>query len=170
VRKFESGSTYWNFVAHEFGGCSDISYNPNVPGMMVTCAIDKTVAIWDTLNAADHSEWKPIACGSKEMGVGKLYSINFYQSSPWLLACGGGGNQLALWDMTNETAFQKRFGGRLAETSKAGLAEKNDAESKTEDFEAMMAAADHAAAEARQESKSGKKKKKKGKKKAHRKR
>jgi periodic tryptophan protein 1 len=27
VRKFESGSTYWNFVAHEFGGCSDISFN-----------------------------------------------------------------------------------------------------------------------------------------------
>jgi len=28
VRKFVSGSTYWSFVAHEFGGCSDISYNP----------------------------------------------------------------------------------------------------------------------------------------------
>lgn len=27
IRKFESGSTYWNFVAHEFGGCSDIAYN-----------------------------------------------------------------------------------------------------------------------------------------------
>ena len=28
VRKFESGKPYWSFVAHEFGGCSDISYNP----------------------------------------------------------------------------------------------------------------------------------------------
>ncbi len=28
IRKFDTSSTYWNFVAHEFGGCSDISYNP----------------------------------------------------------------------------------------------------------------------------------------------
>ena len=28
VRKFDSATPYWSFVAHEFGGCSDISYNP----------------------------------------------------------------------------------------------------------------------------------------------
>jgi len=28
VRKFESGKPYWSFIAHEYGGCSDISYNP----------------------------------------------------------------------------------------------------------------------------------------------
>ncbi len=137
--------------------------------MLVTCAIDKTVAIWDTLNVGDHSDGKPIACGSKEMGVGKLYTVNFYQSSPWLLGCGGGGNQLALWDISNETAFQKRFGGRLAETSKPKVAE-NNGEAKTEDFEAIMAAADQAAAEARQQATNNKKKKKKTKKKIHRKR
>jgi periodic tryptophan protein 1 len=27
IRKFDSSTDYWNFVAHEFGGCSDISYN-----------------------------------------------------------------------------------------------------------------------------------------------
>lgn len=27
VRKFESGKPYWSFIAHEYGGCSDISYN-----------------------------------------------------------------------------------------------------------------------------------------------
>lgn len=171
VRKFESGSTYWNFVAHEFGGCSDISYNPNIPGMMISCAIDKTVAIWDTLNVGDHSDGKPVACGSKEMGVGKLYSTSFYPSSSWLLGCGGGGNQLALWDLSSETAFQNRFGGRLAETSKPKIEEKvienneEKDEAQTEDFEAIMAASDQAATEARQEAKNSKKKKKKTKKK-----
>lgn len=28
VRKFETAKPYWSFVAHEYGGCSDISYNP----------------------------------------------------------------------------------------------------------------------------------------------
>ena len=138
---------------------------------MVTCAIDKTVAVWDTLNAGNHSDWRPIACGSKEMGVGKLYTVNFYPSSPWLLGCGGGGNQLALWDISNEAAFQKRFGQRLSDTKKPQVVEEDGQETKTEDFEAIMAAADQAAKEARQDAKGGKKKKKnKSKKKVHRKR
>lgn len=170
VRKFESGSTYWNFVAHQFGGCSDIAYNSHIPGMMITCAIDKTVAVWDTLNVGDHSDFQPIACGSKEMNVGKLYTTSFYPSSPWILGCGGGGNELALWDMSSEAVFQKRFGGRLSDLPKPTTSEENGNETKTEDFEAIMAASDKAAAEARQESKSIKKKKNKNKKKVHRKR
>ena len=138
--------------------------------MMVTCAIDKTVAVWDTLNIDNNPNRKPIACGSKDMGVGKLYTVNFYPSSPWLLGCGGGDNQLALWDTSIEAAFQKRFGARLADTSKP--ADNAESEAKTEDFEAMMAAADKSAQTAREEAKSGSKKKKKakGKKKGNRKR
>lgn len=128
---------------------------------MVTCAIDKTVAIWDTLNVGDISGGKPIACGSKEMNVGKLYTTSFYQSSPWLLACGGGGNELALWDISSEAAFQKRFGERLADITKPKIAQDDVIEEKTEDFEAIMAAADNATKEVRQEAnKYGKKKKK----------
>ena len=138
---------------------------------MTTCAIDKTVAVWDTLNIGNFSDAKPFACGSKEMEVGKLYSVNFYPSSPWLLGCGGGGNQLALWDLSNEAAFQKRFGSRLSDAAKSDKTGGVGNEAKTEDFEAIMAAADKAAEKAREESKTGKKKKKtKSKKKAHRRR
>jgi periodic tryptophan protein 1 len=28
VRAFDTAKPYWSFIAHEFGGCSDISYNP----------------------------------------------------------------------------------------------------------------------------------------------
>lgn len=135
--------------------------------MMVTCAIDKTVAIWDTLNIDSNPDKKPMTCGSKDMNVGKLYTVNFYPSSPWLLGCGGGGNQLALWDISSEAAFQKRFGARLGDTSKPAEAKT------TEDFEAIMAAADKACKDAREEAKTGgnkKKKKSKGKKKVGRKR
>jgi WD40 repeat protein len=138
--------------------------------MMVTCAIDKTVAVWDTQNIGQHADFQPVACGSKDMSVGKLYSVNFYPSSPWLLGCGGAGNQLALWDLSSETAFEKRFGARLANVDKPNKSVENDIGSKTEDFEAIMAAADQAAKEVTQEANNGsrKKKKNKGKKKAHR--
>jgi len=117
VRKFDSGMTYWNFIAHEYGGCSDISYNPNIPGMLATCAVDKTVALWDTQNVSSNPNERPFACGTKDMKVGKLYSVNFYQSLPCLLACGGGGNELALWDLSSEESFKRRFGERIGGTS-----------------------------------------------------
>ena len=83
--------------------------------MLATCSIDKTVALWDTYsqNDAPHPNTVPRACGSKEMKVGKLYTVSFYPSSPWLLGCGGSDNQLALWDMSSEETLQARFANRL---------------------------------------------------------
>ena len=141
--------------------------NRNVPGMLVSCAVDKTVALWDTRNTQNNPGEIPFSCGSKDMSVGKLYTVSFYPSSPWILGCGGGGGQLALWDLSSEENFQRRFGDSVIETSmdNAIPEKENKAE---EDFEAMMAAGDEAAERARSAA-SGKKKKKKTKKKAHRK-
>jgi WD40 repeat protein len=102
--------------------------------MFASCAIDKTVAIWDTLNLVDG---KPFSCGSKDMNVGKLYSLGFYPSSPWLLGCAGSGNLLALWDISSENAFKSRFGERLGEKNPE---ENENQENNEQDFEAIMAA------------------------------
>mmetsp|Transcript_2666 Transcript_2666/g.7334 ORF Transcript_2666/g.7334 Transcript_2666/m.7334 type:complete len:553 (+) Transcript_2666:142-1800(+) len=112
VRKFSTSTPVWSFVANEYGGVSDISYNPSVPGMMVTCSTDKTIQIYDVKNVAEASK-TPVACGSKDMNVGKLYTVSFYPSSPFLLACAGSGHDLALWDMTHESAIQNKFGSRV---------------------------------------------------------
>lgn len=81
-----------------------------VPDMLVTCSTDKTVTIWD---AGADSSIPPKPCGKKDMCAGKLYTVGFYQSAPWLLACGGSGNQLSLWDLSSEDAIEKRFKERL---------------------------------------------------------
>lgn len=136
--------------------------------MMVTCAVDKSVTLWDTQNSnSGEDPVPPLACGNKGMGVGKLYSVSFYPSSPWLLGCGGSGNELALWDLREEAAVQNRFGDRVANAKNfqqtTASSEENGGEGQKEaNFEAMMAAGDTAAADAR--SKAAKKKKKKGKK------
>lgn len=82
--------------------------------MMATCALDKTVTIWDTFNSSidKSSILPPKAKINKDMKVGKLFTLNFYPSSPWLLGCGGGAKEIALWDMTQDNTIQKTFGGR----------------------------------------------------------
>lgn len=165
VRKF-GGDPVWRFVAHEYGGVSDISYNSQVPGMLITCSIDKTVALWDTNSPTSPT---PQPCGSKDMSVGKLYSVSCYPSSPWLLACGGSGHELAIWDMESEDAIQKRFASRVNDGGDADTAAANninDRAADEPDFEAIMATGDNAATSKALEGMSKSKKKKgKGKKK-----
>lgn len=158
VRKF-GGDPVWSMIAHEYGGVSDISYNAHVPGMLLTCSIDKTVALWDTLNPSP----KPTPCGSKDMNVGRLHSVSFYPSSPWLLACGGSGNEIAIWDVEGEDTIQKRFAGR---TSGDANVSTSNTEEEEPDFEEVMAAGDDQATTKALEgmNKSKKKKGKKGKK------
>lgn len=176
VRKFDE--PYWSFVAHEFGGVSDLSYNRHVPGFFATCAVDKTVALWDVQNVASLPNKKPYSCGIKEMNVGKLFSVSFYPSSPWLLGSGGNGNSLALWDLSNEKEIQQRFADRVDITATTAQSEMqsgnlNDTNeiSKETDFEAIMSANDAVQAKTRQEvSKQKGKNKKKNKKKTHKRR
>ena len=145
VRKFSSDPV-WSVVAHEYG-VSDICYNSQVAGMLVTCSVDKTVALWDTRKSI------PEPCGSKEMNVGKLYSVRTYPSSPWLLACGGSGNQVAIWDMEAESAIQKRF-------AKGNADDIDTKEGEDEpDFEAIMANEDNGATMNATNGKNAKKKK-----------
>ena len=175
VRKFDSGKPVWSFVAHEFGGVADLAYNPNVPGMLVTCSVDKTVALWDTASATEGGGSRPHQCGSKDMNVGRLHSVSVYPDSKWLLSCGGGGNEVAIWDMESEEAVVRRFGDRIAEASgesaKAAGGDETAGAAAEPDFEEDMAKGDDEATAKAIESmgKSKKKKGKKKKKKAHKK-
>mmetsp|Transcript_9702 Transcript_9702/g.28901 ORF Transcript_9702/g.28901 Transcript_9702/m.28901 type:complete len:595 (-) Transcript_9702:2368-4152(-) len=111
VRKFSTKTPLWSIVASEYGGVSDLSYNPNVPGMMATSSVDKTVTLWDTMgNSPTHS---PTAKMNKDMKVGKLFTLNFYPSSPWLMGCAGGSKEIAIWDMAQDDTIQKCFGDRI---------------------------------------------------------
>jgi len=142
-----------------------------IPGMLATCAVDKTVTLWDMYSSEGKpSNAPPRPCGNKDMGVGKLYTMSFYPSSPWLLGCGGSGKELALWDLSSEAALQSRFGSRIeGAPGVPAVIEATEQVSKEEDFEAMMATKDAAVEKVKSDTKSNKnnKKKGKGKKKVH---
>ena len=163
VRQFQTSTPLWSFVANEYGGLNNLSYNPSVPGMMATCSSDATVTLWDAYagNKCPTANLPPRSCANKDMCVGKLYTVGFYPSSPWLLGCGGGGNQIAIWDLSSETGIQNHF-----DAEKRGSSVVVDEAANEEDFEAMMAN-EAAGREDPSQSSSKKKKKGKGKKKAH---
>jgi periodic tryptophan protein 1 len=149
VRQFDTNTPLWSFSASEYGGITDVSYNSHVPGLMVSCSIDKTITLWDAHNIDASSSaavaakvLPPKICGSKDMCVGKLYSVGFYPSTPWLLGCGGSGNELALWDLSCEEAIQKCFSTRMEQAAQSSEPSQpnNNGTSETLDvsFQAMM--------------------------------
>ena len=139
VRQFDASKPLWSFVANQFG-VSDISYNRLVPGFLAISSPDKTVTLWDAgAPGTPAIRQPPTCCGSKDMCSGKLYTVQFYPSDPWLLATGGSGNQLALWDFSSELEVQKRFASRATglspEDSKLETAEMTSNEA---EFQSMM--------------------------------
>ncbi len=128
--------------------------------MLATSAVDKTVTLWDTSNGET-----PRAKMNKDMKVGKLFTLNFYPSSPWLLGCGGGGKEIAIWDMREDTTVQKCFGGRAIATS-GPASESSPQKESTESIIDSVMASNTTAVE--KKTSSATKKKKKKKKKVHR--
>jgi WD40 repeat protein len=138
----------------------------HVPGMLATCSVDKTVTLWDTYNAEKKlSGGPPTAKINKDMRVGKLYTVGFYPSSPWLLACAGGAKEMALWDMTREENVQKCFGGRSSEIASTLTQTEEASQEKQDAFDAMMTSTSGPSEKAKDLEKPSMKNKKKGKKK-----
>ena len=143
--------------------------------MLATSSVDKTVTIWDTFNCSTEKKsfQSPIAKLNKNMKVGKLFTLNFYPSSPWLLGCGGSSKEIALWDMTQDDIIQKCFGGRSKEyipTQETIAIDKTREKEKEKAFDMIKSDSNAAKLTTETESKkiSSSKKKKKKTKKAHR--
>lgn len=127
VRNFQTNKPLWTFVANEYGGVTSLAYNPQVPGMMATCSKDATVTLWNAYsqNHVPTANFHPRSIAAKDMCSGKLYALSFYPSSPWLLATGGSGNQLALWDLSAEDGIQNVFSGNYRGTREVEPSEIN---------------------------------------------
>jgi len=134
--------------------------------MLATSAVDKTVTLWDTSSGGT-----PRAKMNKDMKVGKLFTLNFYPSSPWLLGCAGNGKEIAIWDMTEDAAVQKSFGGRALVDTTNTTASESETPQKEETktiFDEVMESNSKSKDVSVEKKTSTSKKKKKKKKKVHR--
>jgi len=61
--------------------------------MLATASTDEYIKIWDI------GLEKPKMITNKKMNMGKLYSLQFYQDIPWVLAAGGSRGEVAIWDV-----------------------------------------------------------------------
>jgi periodic tryptophan protein 1 len=99
------------FQAHE-QTVSSLDFSSTVPGLCATSSIDETVKIWDMHAATASSQMSPKNIFYKTMNVGNLFSINFSKDDPFLLATGGDGGIVAVWDCDEQQVIKDYFEGR----------------------------------------------------------
>ena len=78
--------------------CTSISFNPFVPGLLLTASIDKSLKIWD-FSTEDGAK----CLIDREAQLGKIFTASFCVDNPWLVAAAG---SKASMNVLNLTDFQ----------------------------------------------------------------
>lgn len=112
VRK--NDSPLFQFQAHD-KTTSALSFSSSVPGMLATVSIDKSVRIWDMMNAEmlSGTNQAPPLVAYKSLNVGKLFTVQFYPNNPYMLAAAGDKGLVAVWESDEMDVVVQRFQGRI---------------------------------------------------------
>ena len=106
-----------------------------VPNMMATSSVDKTVKIWDIEGNT------PVCVETKKMGVGDVFTVSYYGEDPFLLACGGEDGKVALWETSESTSVSRKFRKRAKDAQDGKDGKEGDGEEEAVDGEEGDAAA-----------------------------
>lgn len=75
--------------------------------MLATVGTDQVCKVWDVSCAT------PQCVSSKDLKQGELFSVQWYQDIPWVLAAGGNKGEVAIWDTEESDTVAKHFKGMM---------------------------------------------------------
>jgi len=99
----------WRLQAHE-ASLSSFSVNPAVPGYIATGSTDRSVKLWNVEAASG-----PSLVTKRDLGVGKVFSVNFAPDDEvaFRLAVSGSKGALQVWDTSTNRAVREAFATRV---------------------------------------------------------
>lgn len=98
----KEGAPLWKLDAHK-KATSSVDFNPVAAGVLATGSADKTVKLWDVSGAT------PSLLATKDMELGKVFSVKFSPDSASLLAAGGSKGKVGVWNTLEQEAMQVRL-------------------------------------------------------------
>lgn len=87
----------FSIQAHE-KSCSAASFSPHFSNMLATVGTDSVCKLWDITNVNPLGKAEPKLVIKKDLKQGELFSVQFYEDIPWVLAAGGSKGEVAIWD------------------------------------------------------------------------
>ena len=86
--------------------------------MLATVGTDKLCKIWDISNT-EAGKLVPKCVAKRDLEQGQLFSVQFYEDIPFVLAAGGQKGELAIWDTEEDKTIKQIFGPLLDESARA---------------------------------------------------
>ncbi|KAF8340434.1 WD40-repeat-containing domain protein [Cantharellus anzutake] len=107
----------FNIAAHH-GSALGLDVNPHLRGCIATGGHDEIVKVWDVKTNATTQELDVSMVASKELGVGKAFSVTWSPDDPLTLAAGGSTGKLQVWDVSTSKDAFRTFKSKLYEAGK----------------------------------------------------
>ncbi|CAH7690647.1 WD40-repeat-containing domain protein [Phakopsora pachyrhizi] len=112
--KFNSRSkkekALWTLSAHE-SSVSAIDISPTIPGLLLTGGVDKIVKVWNIDEKDSNPSISMVV--SRDLDVGKVFSVGFCPDSATIVAVAGSNAKLQVWDLATNSGVRATFGDRL---------------------------------------------------------
>ncbi|KAG8864785.1 hypothetical protein FRB96_003371 [Tulasnella sp. 330] len=100
--------------AHD-GAASGLDVNTHVRGCIASGGTDGTVKVWNVNQNDAKLDVSMVA--SRDLGVGKVFSVMWSPDDPLTLAAAGSQARLQIWDVASNAAARKVFGDKLPQRS-----------------------------------------------------
>ncbi|EFJ44952.1 hypothetical protein VOLCADRAFT_64280 [Volvox carteri f. nagariensis] len=113
-----SDASLFRLSAHDKPACT-LSFCPAVRGLLATGSTDKKVKLWDLAGNAPH-----LVC-TQDLNTGAVFSAAFCGDAPYLLAAGGAGGEVVVWDVRAHSAVAAKYPA-FAATLPAGASQQED--------------------------------------------
>lgn len=95
ARKFTK--PVFSIQAHQ-KACSAASFSSHISNMIATVGTDQYCKIWDVHHVNPEGVPEPKCVSKRNLKQGELFSVQFYEDIPWVLAAGGSKGEVAIWD------------------------------------------------------------------------
>eukprot|EP00467_Chlorarachnion_reptans_P012758 CAMPEP_0114511502 /NCGR_PEP_ID=MMETSP0109-20121206/14433_1 /TAXON_ID=29199 /ORGANISM="Chlorarachnion reptans, Strain CCCM449" /LENGTH=410 /DNA_ID=CAMNT_0001691037 /DNA_START=42 /DNA_END=1274 /DNA_ORIENTATION=- len=96
--------------AHD-GETSGVMFNSRHRHMLASCGVDESIKIWDLSS-------KPVCIERKDLKIGKLFAMTFNGEDPDVIAAGGSGGKIAIWDIMESSAMRSAYGASRSKPTK----------------------------------------------------
>ncbi|KAF9519677.1 hypothetical protein BS47DRAFT_1374991 [Hydnum rufescens UP504] len=101
--------------AHD-GAVSGLDVNPHIRGCIATAGTDKLVKIWNIEEVGSKREVSMVT--SRDLGVGKVFSVTWSPDDPLTIAAGGSKAKLQIWEVGANMGARKAFKAKLAQAGR----------------------------------------------------
>ncbi|EJU05026.1 WD40 repeat-like protein [Dacryopinax primogenitus] len=102
--------------AHD-GAVSALDVNPHIRGCLATGGTDKMIKVWN-INEPEEGKREISLVTSRELGVGKVFSVTWSPDDPLTLAAAGSKAKLQLWEVGLNPGVRKTFSQKLKDAGR----------------------------------------------------